>query len=197
MLHCQSESDQQNIQSNNHNNLNEKLLNLSTPSENGKAPRPECIILKDIGVNDLGVNDVVVRSATSSLVCIKARFSLAIKVEALLEHYNKDDPFSGRDGHNKNDLILLGYLPLDSVVSVDDNCYEPLTEKKSSPTSNGNQKDELNRQTSLPSLAKEPELTIEFVCGKLTFTFHKDDEHYSVSSIKGVVNLGNLTEDIL
>lgn len=159
----------------------------SNDTHNNKNPgsRSSCSIYKYVGVNDLSVNDVVVKSSTDNIVCIKARFSLAIKVEAALENTlgeDNDAPdipnTNNTNGDNKR--IVLGYLPLDSIVNVEDSC------PNKSPSS---QKDAAEQEHGKSDEPQELDMIVTFECGKLAFTFRRDKDFY-LSSIKGVVNLG-------
>lgn len=212
-----------------------------------------CNLYKFVGANDLSINDIVVKSSVGNTACIKARFSLAIKVESLLENYlsnnnnndgkepNNDDNNNNNDGgsgdqqhessettretHSNGDMkvenkMVLGYLPLDSVIAVEDSCPEMISSQKtseattatttivasSSSDSNNNNKQQaspLNRQNSFQTKdngqetsveePKELNMIVKFECGTLNFEFKKDDEqNIYLSTIKGNVQLGKL-----
>lgn len=143
-----------------------------------------------MGVNDLSINDIVVKSSTSNTACIKARFSLAIKVEALIENdTNQQDGTTSEPVGQKT--IVLGYLPLDSVMHVEDSCpHEPAAQEN----------DGTMGQTGEPLKGKgEPDelgMIVSFDCGRLAFSFRKEDNYY-LNSIKGIVNLGKFVSTCL
>lgn len=162
---------------------------LGSPQEEGHSysttptiERPVCTIYKDVGVNDLSINDIVVKSPTSDLVCIKARFSLAIKVESAIE-YTQTLNESAPGNEQPKDRITLGYLQLDSVAKVEDTC--PDSTKQLSPREGPLDKKLLDFHDENQQL----EMVVKFDCGKLAFTFKRNEKFY-LSSIKGVVNLG-------
>lgn len=164
----------------------------------GQQRRDSCSIFRYIGKNDLGVNDIVVRSEEDDLVCIKARFSLAIKVEEAIttspEPTSTAAVNSAQDGEKPpvteetqptDRRVTLGYLPLDSVVAVDNSCTS--SAKRYSDQQAAREKG-LNETT--PDLGdQEQEMIVTFECGKLAFTFQRQEDNFRVSSIKGVVNL--------
>lgn len=155
--------------------------------EPGANKPAECSIFKDVGVNDLSINDIVVKSPKGDLSCIKARFSLAIKVEAVItpvevstEEPENDLP-NDPDTETKKERITLGYLPLDSVKRVDDSCPD-----ESEPTPNPTREADKKLLNS-----DELRMVVEFECGEMTFNF-KRDEKFQLSSIEGLVKLGKL-----
>lgn len=130
-----------------------------------------------------------------NMVCIKARFSLAIKVEAALENTlgesNDVSDMPGTNDTNSGDKrIILGYLPLDSVVNVEDSCTN------SNPISQKNATDQDKSDHTKSEEPRELDMIVTFECGKLAFTFKRDNDFY-LSSIKGVVNLGEHPNDHL
>lgn len=158
-------------------------INSNETNNKNAAPRSACSIYKYVGVNDLSVNDVVVKSSPDNVVCIKARFSLAIKVEAALENTLGEDgdaPDIPATNDTDNKKIVLGYLPLDSIVNVEDSCPSK---------SSSSQKDPPEQENGKIEEPNELDMIVTFECGKLAFTFKRDNDYY-LSSIKGVVNLG-------
>lgn len=177
------------------------------PKENGSPP-PECEVFADYGKNYLTPVDVVVKNSDNNVACIKARFALSIKVE---EQFNLSPKAMGQmtnsslnDGHSTIRSIL-GYLPLEHVLSVEDSCPEPAKSKPATTTTNGKTDDskvELNGREANAGAAKktdetanelalqELEMIVTFACGKLSFTLKRDEKRIFVSSIKGVVKLG-------
>jgi len=115
------------------------------------------------------------------LACIKARFSLAIKVEIPLENAvqgeGDESPDSVMIGNGEKRMVL-GYLPLDSIVNVEESCPDVNPSNKKEEQADG--------KSSEP---EELEMIVLFECGKLGFTF-KRDENFYLSAIRGVVNLG-------
>lgn len=190
-----------------------------------------CSLFNYVGVNDLSINDIVVKSATGDTVCIKARFSLAIKVEALIGNFlnnnsvedrsNKSDNNSNNntetstENNSNNNIansdkessetgateerpivnrkIVLGYIPLDVIVNVEDNCPDEIeleeTEANHSNQTNGDQQNESKQNE---NQTKELEMNVKFDCGSLKFNFKKEEIYY-LSAIKGVVNIGSST----
>lgn len=140
----------------------------------------DCTIYKFVGANDLSVNDIVVKSESGDLACIKAKFSLAIKVETdssdslVMGTSERRPAVPGRISSNQR--LVLGYLPLDSVVSVKNNCPRPMHHN------------ELEGKHGLNEL----EMLVSFDCGNLTFSFKRDQNFY-LSAIRGLVNLDSST----
>lgn len=146
---------------------------------------------KFVGANDLSVNDIVVKSSQSELACIKARFSLAIKVETLLSEENpsssgEEGRGSGSESENENRLTL-GYLPLDSIVNVQDTCPEPKAD--SDQTVAGEDKEDKEAER------KELEMVVKFECGHFRFNFRQSSESFYTSSIRGLVHLDSKTTE--
>lgn len=141
----------------------------------------------------------MVKSEVGDLACVKAKFSLAIKVETEEENTLIAEPSDHRPGspseHQgagrsesnstngpvENKRLVLGYLPLDSVVNVRDSCPNPKPQS-------GPAKDGIGGQLLLEE-PKELDMVVSFECGRLTFTFKQEDKFY-MSSIRGFVNLG-------
>lgn len=155
---------------------------------------------KYVGVNDLSINDVVVKSSQGGTVCIKARFSLAIKVEALLEapsngaeSLSSPVPTSPGCEDSSSDRMVLGYLPLDSVIYVEDSCPEtqPADDGSAEPPSQGEQSQSINElnQEELTELS----MSIRFDCGKMRFNFKRDNQTHFLASIRGSVHLDSIT----
>lgn len=156
---------------------------------------------REIGKNDLTPIDVVVKNPDTNVACIKARFSLAIKVESLVpdvgSEANMQQVASNETGETKpiEDLrIVLGYLPLDQVISVEDSCPDwsqpkPANSNETNPTSSTpapvDTKDEDTKQE-----PEDLEMIVTFECGKLAFTFKRNETCDYLSSIKGLVKLG-------
>lgn len=134
--------------------------------------RDGCTLYEQVGANDLSLNDVVVQDKESNIVCIRARFSLAIKVQEPLEPLDGGGDSSEKLPDDK--VVDLGYLQLDQIKSIENTCPEMLTSGEGEE----------------PNYPDELKMVVTFECGKLTFIFKKDDS-YHLSSIKGSVILGN------
>lgn len=124
-------------------------------------------------MNDLSINDIVVKSPQGNIACIKARFSLAIKVEAV--NSPSSAPSQADASRSiEEERFVLGYLPLDTVVAVDDSCPEPKT------------RDNTNKAMEEPD---ELDMIVTFECGRLSFKFKKDEAIF-MNQVKGYVRLG-------
>lgn len=142
-------------------------------SVNKQKDPSSCTLYEKVGANDLSLNDVVVEDKESKIVCIRARFSLAIRVQ---------EPMAPLDGGNEklkdeagNEIVVdLGYLQLDQVKSIESTCPEMTT-----PAEGG--------EAQFPD---ELKMVVTFECAKLTFNFRREENYY-LSSIKGTVTLGN------
>lgn len=78
----------------------------------------ECEVYADYGKNYLTPIDVVVKNSDDNIACIKARFALSIKVEEAFTLR----PQEAAGGANETIRSVLGYLPLEQVLSVEDSC---------------------------------------------------------------------------
>lgn len=137
----------------------------------------KCEIFKELTANDLSINDIVVKNPEGNLACIKARFSLAIKVEAS----SRTPPDTSMLNSAEDERFVLGYLPLDTVVKVEDSC--PELKMRNSSDKASDESDELD-------------MIVTFECGKLSFKFKRDQVIF-LDQIKGYVRLGKLDEDTI
>lgn len=166
--------------------LNYLAASSSSIESNGARDKPKCNIFKFVGVNELGINDIVVKSPESKSTCIKARFSLAIKVSAPIENTivtestNEPNRTEGQVEEQQEESLVLGYLPMDNIKEIDDSCPE-LEQTNKSASNNNNGTDTVEPE--------ELDMVVMFECGKLGFTF-KRGENFYLSSIRGVINLG-------
>lgn len=163
--------------------------NVDATTPDARGPKASCQLFKDIGVNDLSINDVVVKNSSGNQACIKARFSLAIKVEAGLDSSPDGGMLidDGNDQQVQEDRVTLGFLPLDSIVSVEDTCPETKADDRDNSKS-ANEK----KGTQEVNEVDEQEMIVKFECGKLGFIFKKAQDAYYLAAIRGAVNLGKL-----
>lgn len=168
-----------------------------------------------IGKNELTPIDVVVKNADSNIACIKARFSLAIKVEELVPaggaktggHHaaGQDAPTptsrSSVDDTPEELRVVLGYLPLEQVVAVEHSCPDVNGPQPGGAAPDGAQEATLTndnaelrnsqqRDNGTEQATDEIEMILTFACGKLAFTFTRNQTCAYLSSIKGLVKLG-------
>ena len=172
------------------------------------------------GKNDLTPIDVVVKNAETNVACIKARFSLAIKVESepldLIgpppsppQVDNHTQPAEGEQTPpgttstpapdlSAPERIVLGYLPLEHVVAVEDTCPSPPpASNTTSGAADASKQTTTTTQTPPNKQAEqvdELEMIVTFECGKLSFTFQRDEQRTFLSRIRGVVKLGRFSE---
>lgn len=133
-----------------------------------------CTLYERVGANDLSLNDVVVEDKESNIICIRARFSLAIKVQEPLEPLNEANGVekATNETSDAKPVLDLGYLQLDQIKSIENTCPE------------------LAKDGDEAQYPDELKMIVTFECGKLTFNFKKEESYY-LSSIKGSVILGN------
>lgn len=168
----------------------------------------ECAVFASYGINDLTPIDILVKATDSDNACIKARFALSIKVEEF------DDQWPA----NQTNRPILGYVPLEHVISVEESCPESRAKGPPDGVKNGTISNRSSNEATGNEQAKasetppgkdddttsgkkdegkrdseeddELEMIVTFDCGKLSFTFRKDKDRVYVSAIKGVVKLG-------
>lgn len=227
---------------------------MSTTVSSPNRDDAQCGVISDVNKNYLTPIDVVVKNEENNLACIRARFALTIKVEEAfhLPGAGTDEKLVTTNGTqqkgSKNEVrAILGYLPLENVLHVEDTCPDeinigttktnnqaknatapnnntataakslsnetsttmtskeapnPINSDKQSPDRSDQQQQNKNgtKTTSLtlddndPAAGKqddnELEMIVTFECGKLSFVFQRDENRYFMSSIKGIVKLG-------
>jgi len=181
----------------------QKQIQPGSPDSTGDKGS-ECGVISDVDKNYLTPIDVVVKNEDNTVACIRARFALSIKVEEAFElpHglSSQQDDRPAKDNGTSPQMFraVLGYLPLENVIKVEDTCPD---EAPSNATSNketkSNQDESKSDQAKLDDLQKtsfkptdQQEMIITFECGKLSFTFRRDKDRYYMSSIEGIVKLG-------
>ena len=169
-----------------------------------RAPA-ECAVFADYGKNYLTPIDILVKTGNgdSDNACIKARFALSIKVEE--PQFVTSRAFDGNQtplaavGANQTGHPILGYVPLEHVISVEESCPEVNLAKgqttkgtTASLQTNGDEKTTLvaNDDEDKSVEDEELEMIVTFDCGKFSFTFRKDESKVYVSAIRGMVKLG-------
>lgn len=160
-----------------------------TEKEEEEEAASQCGVFNAIGKNDLSPIDVVVKSADGRTACIKARFSLAIKVEESLEQV-ADSESEQISNSTSESRVVLGYLPLEHVVAVAESCPDAWLATKSFT------KEPLGATGGEPPDTLEPEvleMILTFECGKLAFRFERNETSSQLSSIKGIVKLGRVS----
>lgn len=179
----------------------EANLNPESPTQ---EPR-ECGVHGSYGENYLTPVDILVTAGEDlDLVCIKAKFALSIKWE---EARFVTSPVNGNQSPTNSTSLesnpILGYVPLENVISVEQTCPEPVskdktkTENESAATNEtigatGDKESESKTSADKTGDKKDEELEmiVTFDCGKFSFTFGKDDSRFYVSAIVGQVKLG-------
>jgi hypothetical protein len=180
-----------------------KIETYSESSPDSRDNNNECAVFAEYGKNYLTPIDVIVKSSDSDTACIKARFALNIKVEeAQFVISPANDAKLATNNHTSHPI--LGYVPLERVISVEDSCPEKSTKEENTKGKNKEKADttgaigkndiEANDDKSISDKDQEDEdeleMIVTFDCGKLSFTFKRDQTKIYVSAIKGIVKLG-------
>lgn len=138
-----------------------------------------CNLYREYTENDLSITDIVLESAKKDTTCLKAKFRLRIKVEGQSQSQSNQSDVPIMDSGD-----FLGYIPLDSVIDVENTCpdniatLEPRQTDKESTDS---------KQTPIDELR----MAVQFLCGSLTFTFRKTS-NLTLLTLEGFVNLGKV-----
>lgn len=181
------------------------------------SSKSECGVISDVDKNYLTPIDVVVKNEENNVACIRARFALSIKVEEAFQlsaSQSAEKSAPTRQGPDESTAgssevrAILGYLPLENVLKVENTCpaepgadtsgpattmTAPEQQAKSEQQTNVKYTNTTSGNASQQASLDELEMIVTFECGKLAFTFKKDDKRYFMSSIKGLVKLGELT----
>lgn len=136
----------------------------------------------------------MVKNSEDNIACIKAQFALSIKVEeafTLSAKTVQTETNGTQPGGNDIVRSILGYLPLEHVLSVEDSCpTKKNIKEKQSANANKTSEDEDKSKNNTDDEIDELEMIVTFECGKLSFTFRRDATRIFVTSIKGIVKLG-------
>lgn len=132
-----------------------------------------CILYRTIGVNDLPLNDIAVKSLTDDTICMRAKFALAIKLDGGFDPLNLESNNGPQTG-------LLGFLPMDRIVKVEQNCPGPGAEFET-----------------IEDGIKIFYLRVEFECGHLDFHFRQDLARYYLAKINGTINIDPMRSENL
>lgn len=147
-----------------------------------------CNLRQKVEQNDLSLNDFSLRNPNTEIVCVKGRFSVAIKLERIVN----------------DNVSILGFVELENLESSDGNCEtEKIEDNENSPTTMSLKSEKDNQETTQNPI-QEPSLLLKmstnFECGYLQFTFVKDveQESYYVKSIMGSVSyLGKFSSRLM
>lgn len=86
-----------------------------------------------------------------------------------------------------SDVEFLGYIPLDSVVDVENTCPDDIATVANKPRQPDNVTNALEELT----------MAVQFHCGNLTFTFRKKASNVTLLTLEGSVNLGKVCADLI
>ena len=182
------------------------------PDPAANSGQPECGVISDVDKNYLTPIDVVVKSEDDSVACIRARFALSIRVDEARQQQQQ------QNGSEPLPRFTLGYLPLENVLKVEQTCPDEQADGPAEGADKQKQKQQQQRpnanstaqarsasdgrnsssELSAGKLLRdsdELEMIVTFECGKLSFTFQRDENKYFMSSIKGLVKLGEQPEE--